>query len=211
MSKDNIEYRNFSGFSALPESDGKLKIKGYFTVYGQESRDLPNDRGYKVRETIAPGALDKSLQNAEDVKALAFHNPNLVLGRMKNKTLQLRSDDKGLYAEVELPNTQFARDLYESVKGGYIDEASFGFKMNDHKWEQRDGYHHRIVKEAELIEVSIVSKGAYAQPHVSARSLDALSEEIKQEEVKLEEIKKHNEFLLELEIEKTKLILDENS
>ena len=115
------------------------------------------------------GAFDKTLNS--DVRALWNHNTQYVLGRSKNGSLSLKADDKGLFATIKLPNTQYANDLYELVQRGDIDQASFGFNINDEELEElaSGGYRWRL-KEVDLHEISVVTFPAYENTTVQARS-----------------------------------------
>ena len=99
------------------------------------------------------------------------HNTQYVLGRSKNGSLSLKADDKGLFATIKLPNTQYANDLYELVQRGDIDQASFGFNINDEELEElaSGGYRWRL-KEVDLHEISVVTFPAYENTTVQARS-----------------------------------------
>lgn len=133
------------------------------------------DIGGMFRERIAPGAFKRTLKEA-DVRALYNHDPNYVLGRNKAGTLNLKEDDKGLYFEVALPDTTYAKDLKESVKRGDINQNSFGFMVIKDDWKYRDdGTAERTIQEARLFDVSVVTYPAYEETDVKLRS--ALEEE----------------------------------
>lgn len=199
MNKE-LEYRSFSGLSSEEREEGKpLTISGYFSVFNSESRDLGG-----FTEVIEPGAFDSSLRSGNDIKALAFHDYNKVLGRMKNGSMELRSDSKGLYADITLPDTQFARDLHRQIQDGYIDQASFGFRIKKRELERReDGTVLQKIQDVDLREVSIVSMPAYEATEVSARCVEDFKKEF-EDEVKRSEQAKH-----EVEVARIKLILDE--
>ena len=98
-----------SGTIEVRESEGdEMILEGYASVFNQET-----DLGH-FREVIKPGAFDDVLYN--DVRALINHDPNLVLGRTTNGTLELSVDERGLKYRVKLGNQTYARDFYESVK-----------------------------------------------------------------------------------------------
>ena len=99
------------------------------------------------------------------------HNTQYVLGRSKNGSLQLKADDKGLFASIKLPNTQYAEDLYSLVQSGDIDQASFGFNILDEELEElaNGGYRWRI-KDIDLHEISVVTFPAYENTSVQARN-----------------------------------------
>lgn len=141
------------------------KIIGHAAVF-----DIIGDGGW-FREKIAPGAFVKSLER-DDVRALFNHNPDYVLGRNKAGTLILREDDKGLYTEIDPPETQFARDLMVSIERGDITQMSFGFEIvaeERQKGEngERDLF---IIREAKLWDVSPVTFPFYQQTDVSVHS-----------------------------------------
>lgn len=114
-------------------------------------------------EAIAPGAFDESLKRGDDVKAFWNHDPGLVLGSSKAKTLRLDVDDRGLRFEVDLPDTSYARDLRELVGRSDVNGMSFGFIPGEDEWTRApDGRQvrtHTSVKR--LVEVSPVALPAY--------------------------------------------------
>ena len=68
-----------------------MYIEGYFAVFGRETELWPG-----AFEEIAPGAFDETLNN--DIRALINHDTTLVLGRNKANTLELKTDNYGLWA-----------------------------------------------------------------------------------------------------------------
>lgn len=123
------------------------------------------------RETIAPGAFTKTLQEA-DVMGLWQHDPHQVLGRSSSGTLELEQDDEGLRYVIQLPNTTLGRDTAELLSRGDVKSSSFAFRTIRQRWEfADDGLDLRIIEEAELIDVSIVTWPAYAEAEAGLRSL----------------------------------------
>ena len=138
-------------------------VEGYFALYESETELWQGSY-----EIISKGAFDNTLN--KDVRALWNHNTQYVLGRSKNGSLQLKADDKGLFATIKLPNTQYAEDLFELVSRGDIDQASFGFNIIDEDLEElaNGGYRWRI-NEIDLHEISVVTFPAYENTTVQAR------------------------------------------
>jgi len=139
-------------------------VEGYFALYESETELWAGSY-----EIISKGAFDNTLTK-NDIRALWNHNTQYVLGRNKNGSLQLKADDKGLFATIKLPNTQYAEDLYQLVSRGDIDQASFGFNIIDEELEElaSGGYRWRI-KEIDLHEISVVTFPAYENTTVQAR------------------------------------------
>jgi HK97 family phage prohead protease len=149
-------------------------IRGYAAVYNSESELL---YGF-FREVIRPGAFDSSLKN--DIRCLFNHDSSKVLGRSTAGTLDIRSDAKGLYFEVEPPDAQWANDLCQSIKRGDINQMSFGFMTREDSWQDlEDGTVLRELLDVDLQEVSVVTFPAYQATSAGMRSIDSEDEEVK--------------------------------
>lgn len=147
-----IEKREFRMESA--EYEGET-IRGYAAVYNSDSEWMGG-----FYEQIAKGAFDDVMDN--DTRAYFNHDENLLLGRVSSGTLRLSSDERGLYYEVDLPNTSYAKDLVELMKRGDVNQSSFAFLIERDRWEERDGKTYRIIeKVSRLLDVSPVAQPAY--------------------------------------------------
>jgi Escherichia/Staphylococcus phage prohead protease len=171
------------------QSPDELIIDGYFALYENETELW--EGSYEI---ITKGAFDGTLGN--DIRALWNHNSQFVLGRSKVGTLELKTDDKGLFASVRLPNTQYARDLYELVNRGDVDQCSFGFNILAEDLEElaSGGYRWRI-NEIDLHEVSVVTFPAYENTSVAARSKEVADMKKRKLEEKRSSLKKRMEDL----------------
>jgi len=129
-------------------------VRGYAAVYDSDSEFM----GYY--EQIEKGAFDDVMN--DDVRAYYNHDENYLLGRVSSGTLRIGTDKRGLYYEVDLPNTTYANDLVELMKRGDINQSSFAFLISEDRWEERDGKTYRIIeKVSRLIDVSPVAMPAY--------------------------------------------------
>ena len=130
-------------------------IRGYAAIYNSDSEWMGG-----FYEQIATGAFDGVMEN--DVRAYFNHDENLLLGRVSSGTLRISTDKRGLFYEVDLPNTTYANDLAELMKRGDVNQSSFAFLIEKDRWEQRDGTTYRIIeKVSRLLDVSPVSQPAY--------------------------------------------------
>lgn len=175
--------------------DGKSKIRGHAAVFDKLSDVLFGS----FRERIDPGAFADVIKT-DDVRALFNHDPNYILGRTKSGTLILEEDAKGLYIEIDPPDTTVARDLIVSIERGDISQMSFSFSVNqkDEEWDTPAGkMATRTIRKVErLYDVSAVTYPAYPQTDVKIRSLmsalevdyDALSAAIDREEKTVEDV-----------------------
>jgi HK97 family phage prohead protease len=144
------------------------KITGYAAVFDASSEDL----GW-FTEQVDPHAFDAVLASGPDVRGLFNHNPDVVLGRSKAGTLQLKVDARGLAYEITPPDTQAARDLMVSMRRGDITQSSFGFIVARDQWtDEPDGtVTRRILEVSELLDVSPVTFPAYPQSAAQVNSL----------------------------------------
>ena len=159
---------------------GDLIIEGYFAVFNRQTEIWPG-----AYEEIAPEAFDETLSN--DIRALVNHDTTLVLGRNKAGTLELKTDNYGLWGRVKInPNDTDAMNIYERVKRGDVDQCSFGFNIIEEETEWRDdGTVKWRLKKIDLHEVSICTFPAYEDTGVQARQA-----EVEQHRQRLFEAKK---------------------
>jgi HK97 family phage prohead protease len=95
-----FERRDFQVSELHVEKSDKPTIVGHAAVFNQKSAEI-----YGFREIVKPGAFAKSIQQ-DDIRALWNHNPNYVLGRRKNHTLELIEDRTGLAVRIFPGNHQ---------------------------------------------------------------------------------------------------------
>ena len=148
------------------EEGGEHHISGYFAVFNSNYNIAPG-----MSESIAPGAFSKTLAGG-DIRALVNHDTTLVAGRTKAHTLELKEDERGLWADITVnPRDQDIMNAYERVSRGDVDQASIGFEIISEDVEYReDESVHWTIREVELYEVSICTFPAYEQTNISARA-----------------------------------------
>ena len=151
---------------ASGDSDGRW-LEGYFAVFGS-TYELWDG----ATESIAPTAFEGAL--GEDIRCLVDHDTRLVLGRTTAGTLELRTDDKGLFGRVKINEEDTeAMNIYARVMRGDVSQCSFGFEILDEKTEWReDGSVHFEILRVKLYEVSVVTFPAYKETSVSARNAE---------------------------------------
>lgn len=200
---NNKEIRAMETIKAV--DDEKMIVEGYALRFNT----LSNDLGGFVEE-ISPEALKEA--DLSDVRCLIDHDSSKVLGRTTSETLELKVDDEGLYFRTQLPNTTYAKDLYENIRLGNINQCSFGFILDENgdEFEKReDGLFKRTLRKIKsLFDVSIVTYPAYNDTQV-APALRSI-EQIKEQELadikakQQEEVRKQTE-LLKMQLDLLKL------
>lgn len=159
-------------------SDGRL-ITGYGAVFGKLSRNLGG-----FVERVGDGAFNGTkMRNWPNVVCRYNHDPNMVLGTTAGHTLQLRTDDMGLYYEVLPPQSRM--DILELVERGDVQHSSFAFRVppGGDEWSVTDqNYPMRTLNEVQLVDVAPVLDPAYPDATAGLRSLafamDAPFEEV---------------------------------
>lgn len=146
----NYEKRSIESELKAEQTDGKRKLFG-FIPYNKRSVDM-----YGFYEEIAPGAFKKSISE-RNVVALVNHDATKVLGSLGAGTLRFDDRDDGLYIEVDLPDTTYARDAYEVIARGDIKTMSFGFQPIITETRSEAGVDDIVtLKEVKLFEVSFM-------------------------------------------------------
>ena len=162
------------------EGGKKLVLRGYPILFNTETKLYDFWYG-EIRETILPTALEGT--NLTDVYLVGGHEitPDKVLAR-NNINMRMEVDETGLFFEAELPNTQYARDIYNLVESGLVDGMSFGFTCSD---EVNEATGLRTITHIdELFEITITPFPAYKEASVIAQRTKAETDKKKADEEK---------------------------
>lgn len=167
---ERIEHRFLPLDGAEVRADGdKRTLDGYAAVFNTEAIIWG-----LWREEVAPGAYRKTLSE-NDIRALWNHDTNIVLGRNKAGTLELREDDHGLYTRILPPDNEWGRPVLDAVQRGDVTGMSIAFRVVKESWwhppEGSKELPKRTIREAKLYEVSPVTFPAFESTSISARSV----------------------------------------
>ena len=142
-----------------PEGESAV-IEGHAAIFDSLSQDL--GFMFPFKERINKGAFKSSLEK-DDIRALWNHDANYVLGRNKAGTLELTETNKGLRVRIHPPDTQWARDLTESIRRGDVSQMSFGFVVEKETWSVEGKEDIRTLEKVKLYDVSPVTFPAYLE------------------------------------------------
>jgi len=131
-------------------------LRGYAAVFDQEA--MITD----FVEVLRQGAFAKTLQEQNDFFAFWNHNSDYVIGRTKNKSMELSEDEQGLRFSMKPAETTWGQDVARMVRDGLIDKMSFGFRVMKDTWSEREEDVLREIHEVRLYEISPVPIPAYA-------------------------------------------------
>lgn len=130
-----------SSIKAIEEGETELKIAGYAST---DALDRSSDK------ILATAWTKGGLKNFQNNPILLFnHDYNKPIG----KVVEVNTDGRGL--KIKGVISKSAGDVYNLVKEGVLSTFSVGFLIKDADYDKSaDGL---IVKDAELLEVSVVS------------------------------------------------------
>lgn len=181
-----------------PEEE-RMVVTGYASTF-DDPYLLWKDADVEVYEQVDRHAFDET--NMDDV-IMQYDHQGRVFARVRNNTLTVTPDDKGLFISADLSGTDIGRGLYQEIAGGYTDRMSFGFTVDeDEQVIQEDsttGKTHvlrTIRKVGKLYDVSAVSLPANPGTSISARFLDGAIEEARAERLKAQELREKREQIM---------------
>jgi HK97 family phage prohead protease len=130
-----------------------MTFSGYASVFGQVD---------SYGDTIDPNAYDLTLKERVRPVRMRWNHYGPVIG----KWLRMTTDKTGLFVEGELtPGHSKAIDTYASLKHGAVDGLSIGYIAKS-AVENPNGT--RLLKDIELVEISIVEEPADINATVSS-------------------------------------------
>lgn len=141
------------------EKKEEMRIEGYAAVFNSPET-------YDYTEVIAPTAFNDT--DMKDVVLRYNHNDNfMVLARTRNKSLDLKVDEKGLFIDALLQdNITEHKDIFNAIKSGLIDKQSFAFTVEEDMYDY-DTDTRTITKIGKLFDVSVVDFPFYNATDVS--------------------------------------------
>ncbi|ACT00214.1 HK97 family phage prohead protease [Paenibacillus sp. JDR-2] len=166
------EFREFQfeiRASALTETEGDeeqaLYVEGYACRFN-ETTVLYEYGDMQYKEKVAPTALADA--DMSDV-IFNYNHGGKVMARTRNKTLELKVDNKGLFIRARLDGTEEGRKLYEEIKGGYIDRMSYAYTVKEASYDNETRTR-TVLRIKKVYDVSAVDIPAYDTTSISARS-----------------------------------------
>lgn len=148
LEKESIEIKSsIKAYQDEDEDKNYGTFEGYGSVFG--NKDLGND-------VIEAGAFTKSLKKRkpQNVKLLYQHKSDMPIGVFD----EIKEDEHGLVVKGRLAlKTQAGAEAYELLKMGALDGLSIGFRVNPKEVSYDKRGNKRIIKEVDLMEVSLVT------------------------------------------------------
>jgi HK97 family phage prohead protease len=160
------EFRPAQKLEVREAQSGEVRVSGYAAVFGEET-----NIGGMFTEQIQRGAFKDAI-GRDDVVFLINHE-GLPLARTRSGTLTLEEDERGLYMEASLDAADpDVRSIVPKMKRGDLDKMSFAFVPTRQSWDDSSEMPKRMIEEAQLYDVSIVTTPAYNGTEIGLRSLE---------------------------------------
>lgn len=156
--------REFRKAAEFTPSEEEYIVEGYASTF--EPYELFREGDQVIYERIDAKAFDDA--DMSDIK-LQFDHEGRVFARQKNDTLKVTVDEKGLKIRADLSKTEGARELYEDIKSGMIDEMSFAFSVAEDDFD-RETRTRNVLAIRKVYDVSAVSFPANPDTAISARN-----------------------------------------
>lgn len=157
--------------------DDKLIVEGYASTFEPYVLYKDPESGTEYKEQIDPKAFDGA--DFSDVVFLYNHGGQ-VMARNRTGTLGLVTDEHGLKVTADLSKSARAREMYEEIRNGLVDQMSFSFTVEDDDYD-RESHTRTIKRMRKLYDVSAVSMPANPGTAIHARSASWVDGEIERE------------------------------
>lgn len=199
--KTDREYRSMTLAveERAEEEQERMVVSGYASTF-DEPYKLWEDDSVEVWEKVDRRAFDET--DMSDV-IMQYDHAGRVFARIRNNTLTVSPDEKGLFISADLSGTDIGRSLYQEIAGGYTDRMSFGFTVDedireivDDRTSGKSIVTRTITKVGKLYDVSAVSLPANPGTSISARFLDGAIEEARAERLKAQELAEKREQIM---------------
>ena len=161
------------------EENKDMYLMGYPIVWNQKTELYP---GYYEQ-------IDRNAMQGSDISmcALTYNHEGsvMIVAATKNDSLKLTPDSIGLKMVARLSNTTQGRDLYELVRGGYLDKMSFAFVLGEEEYDANTKT--RTVKKIKtLYDCAVVQVPAYKQSSVSVMKPEQIVQEQKRRKLSMQ-------------------------
>jgi len=157
--------------------DGLVTLAGYASTF---NNPYPvQDRWGQYAETILPGAWSDTVARAGNIHLMVAHGGiPIPLASTKAGSLRLAEDSHGLAFESELnpKKSGLHGDVAYAVESRAMDEMSVGMRIpaGGDRWS--DSNTERFISQADLIEISVLARGANPNTTAGLRNEDLLAE-----------------------------------
>jgi len=166
------------GLEARRSADGVTVLSGRFPYGVSTVLWDGGSTGQARKEEIASRAFAARIEAGDEIHFLSGHDHEKPIASRSAGTLSLTDGDDALSFEAriapDMAGVTWVRDLLSAVTAGLVRGISPGFRLSRNEGAEiirtEPGAIVRTVKAADLIEISAVTRPAYPQAQIEARS-----------------------------------------
>ena len=158
------------------KDDGTVTIAGYASTFNDPYH--VRDRWGAFNETILPGAWKDTIQRA-DIHLLVGHGAiPIPLAATGAGSLRLGEDSHGLEFEADLnpQRSSIHGDVAYAVETGAMRQMSVGMNIPEGGDRWTDGNSERFISRADLVEISVLTRGANSNTSAGLRNEELMAE-----------------------------------
>jgi HK97 family phage prohead protease len=142
-------------------ADGSLMIEGYANTVDKD----------RVGDVVLPKSFEKSIGMYMDNPVLLYqHNWDSIIGSV----CEYQITDKGLYIKAKISNAKDVEDIRTKIREGTLRTLSIGYNEVESDYDEQTKT--KVVKELDLLEISVVTIPANPQSKFKPVEVDAGSE-----------------------------------
>lgn len=128
------------------DASGKMIIKGFANTSDKD----------RIGDVVLPTAFEKSLPEYMENPVILFqHNWDKLIGKCLKADVIKEGDTQGLYIECEISNAKDVEEVKTKIQEGSLKTFSIGYNEVDAEYDESAGVN--VVKELELLEISVVT------------------------------------------------------
>ena len=133
--KTERQYRSMS-MTVLPQKEKLIDTEYYVEGYAAnfERYKLFDDGDSSIYEQFTRENF-KGVDLSDII--MQYNHSGEVFARVKNGSLIVRLDDKGLFIAADLGRTQKGKEVYEMISKGMIDKMSWGFVPDEMRFDSK--------------------------------------------------------------------------
>lgn len=171
--------------NSVEDEDKKQTIRGYAVVF-----DELTDRAGYFKEKIDRHAFDGV--DLSEVYLIVGHDFNNLLAK-NGVNMRMQIDEKGVWFEADLPDTQLGRDTYQLVREGILSGCSFGFTIAECDTDY-DNEIDTIIRVGQVFELTLTPIPAY--PQTVATAVERKEKHLKELKQKEEQTSRYQKLKL---------------
>ena len=162
-------YRDYREVHKELEPKENYTVEGYCALW--EPYILLEVDNVPYYEQIHKEALDEA-----DMSDIIFqlNHEHRVFARVSNNTLEVTTDNKGIYIKADLSSKEDSRSIYEDIEKGLLNKQSWAFTVAEEYFDKETRTRH-ITKIKKVYDCSVVALASNTDTNIKVSSKEERS------------------------------------